>query len=150
MERWESAPSRDELRGGRHRHLGYRVVEMDRGTARLEWTPDERIANPTGYVHGGYVAAIVDDTAGVAVASLLDELHGFPTVSMHVEFLRGIQLGRTHACHGVVVRAGRSLTVADAEIRSDEGELLARGTCEFALDLRDSDLAGFSALPPRP
>ncbi|MGH3577367.1 MAG: PaaI family thioesterase, partial [Mycobacterium sp.] len=72
--------------------------------------------------------------------------HPFPTAAMHIDFVRGITVDETHLCRGVVVRAGRRITVADTMIESPEGTLLARGTCTFSLDLSQSRVAGFSAL----
>jgi uncharacterized protein (TIGR00369 family) len=136
------------MRGGRHRSLGYWVTELADGRSRFDWTPPAEIANPAGMVHGGFVAALVDDVCGTAVQSMLDGFRAYPTASMHVDFLRGVRVGLTHVARGVVVRAGRRLTVADCTIHDPDGVLLARGTCSFALDLSDSPLVGFSALPP--
>lgn len=143
-------PPWGELRSNRHRLLGYRVTEMGGGRSRLEWTPGEDLSNPLGFVHGGFVAAIVDDTCGTAVMSLLSDWRPFPTASLRVEFLKGLKIGQSFVCRGQVLRAGRSMTFADAMIRNQEGMLLARGTCTFAMDLSDTDLVGFSALALEP
>jgi uncharacterized protein (TIGR00369 family) len=143
-------PSWGELRGKRHRLLGYRVTEMGGGRCRLAWTPGEDLSNPLGFVHGGFVAAIVDDACGTAVASLLSDWRPFPTASMRVEFLKGLKLGESFVVRGQVLRAGRSMTFADTLIRNQDGMLLARGTCTFALDLSGTDLVGFSALALEP
>jgi uncharacterized protein (TIGR00369 family) len=89
---------------------------------------------------------IVDDVAGMAVSSVLTDWRPFPTASLHIDFLRGIRIGDTVECRGVVVRAGRKLTVADTSVVDASGQLLARGTCTFAVDLSDTDLVGFTAL----
>jgi len=122
------------LRGERHELLGYRVVEMRDGLARLTWTPGERLTNPMGFVHGGFVATIIDDCCGCAVMSRLDQLVPFPTVNLHVDFLRGIRIGATFTCFGSVVRMGRRVTIADTRVEDASGQLMARGTCTFALD----------------
>ena len=48
------------------------------------------------------------------------------------------------------MRAGRRLTVADTTVHDGDGQLLARGTCMFAVDLSDTDLVGFTAWLTRP
>ncbi|HZP29025.1 MAG TPA: PaaI family thioesterase, partial [Acidimicrobiia bacterium] len=87
--------------------LGWRFVEMAAGRAVMEWTPGPDLANPAGFVHGGWVGALVDDVSGAALVSLLSEPRPFPTVSMHIEFIRPIPIGGTHTVTGVVVRAGK-------------------------------------------
>jgi uncharacterized protein (TIGR00369 family) len=143
-------PSWGKLRGNRYRLLGYRVTEMGEGRSRVDWTPGEDLSNPLGFVHGGFVAAMIDDTCGTAVASMLSDWRPFPTASLRVEFLKGLRIGESFVCRGHVLRAGRSMTFADTMIRNREGMLLARGTCTFALDLSDTDLVGFSALALEP
>jgi uncharacterized protein (TIGR00369 family) len=136
----------EKLRNGRSSLLGYRVVEMGAGRSAVSWTPGDNVGNPMGFVHGGFVGVMVDDIAGMALSSMLTDWRAFPTASLHVDFLRGIKIGDTVECHGVVVRAGRRLTVADTTVHDLDGRLLARGTCMFAVDLSDTDLVGFTAL----
>jgi uncharacterized protein (TIGR00369 family) len=145
------APPADQLRGNRASTLGYRIVEALDGRSRMEWTPTPELANPVGQVHGGYLGLIVDDVCGTAFASLLTEFVVFPTVSMHLEFHRPIQIGETVDCTGTVVRVGRRFIVVDAVVRGAEGKLRARGTATFAADTEGHvmadgrPLAGFSA-----
>jgi uncharacterized protein (TIGR00369 family) len=145
--RAEQNPDWEKLRNGRSTLLDYRMIEMGEGRSVVSWTPRENVGNPMGFVHGGFVGVMVDDIAGMAVSSMLPDWRAFPTASLHVDFLRGIRVGDTVSCRGVVVRAGRRLTVADTTIHDREGQLLARGTCMFAVDLADTDVVGFTALP---
>jgi uncharacterized protein (TIGR00369 family) len=144
--RAEKNPDWEKLRGGRSSLLGYRMVEMGEGRSVVSWTPQANVGNPMGFVHGGFVGVMVDDIAGMAVSSMLPDWRAFPTASLHVDFLRGIRVGDTVSCRGTVVRAGRRLTVADTTIEDGDGQLLARGTCMFAVDLSDTDIVGFTAL----
>jgi uncharacterized protein (TIGR00369 family) len=143
--RAEGDPDWEMMRNGRHRLLGYRMIEMRDGRSLVTWTPGDNLGNPMGFVHGGFVGVIIDDVAGMAVSSIMPDWRAFPTASMHVDFLRGIRVNDTVACEGVVVRAGRRLTVADTSVRGTDGELLARGTCTFSVDLSDTDVVGFMA-----
>lgn len=144
--RAERNPDWEKLRNGRSSLLGYRMVEMGEGRSVVSWTPQDNVGNPMGFVHGGFVGVMVDDIAGMAVSSMLPDWRAFPTASLHVDFLRGIKVGDTVDCRGIVVRAGRRLTVADTTVHDRDGRLLARGTCMFAVDLSDTDIVGFTAL----
>jgi len=128
------APSAEQMRGNRSSLLGYRIVEAFGGRSRMEWTPTPELTNPVGLVHGGYLGLIVDDLCGTAFASLLTEFVVFPTVSMHLEFHRPIQIGETVECTGTVVRVGKRFIVVDAVVRGSDGRLRARGTATFAAD----------------
>ena len=144
--RAELEPDLENLRNGRATLLGYRMTEASDGRSLVSWTPGANVRNPMGFVHGGFVGVVVDDVAGMALASLMPDWRAFPTASLHLDFLRGIKVGDTVTCRGVVVRAGRRVTVADTTIHDDDGQLLARGTCTFAVDLSDTDIVGFTAL----
>lgn len=124
----------EELRNRRNELMGYRVTEVANGRSHLVWSPGEELSNPIGIVHGGFVGVMVDDTCGTAVASTLDNFQAFPTASMHIDFLRGIPIGGTYECLGTVRKAGRRLTVVDAEIVDQEERVLAKGTCTFVLE----------------
>lgn len=141
-------PEFDKLHGGRPDLLGYQIVTMKGGRSEVTWTPGKNLSNPIGVVHGGFVGLIIDDICGMAIASILPDFRPFPTASMHIDFIRGIPIGEAVTCRGVVVRAGRRITVADATISHEGGRLLARGTGTFALDLEGTSVAGFSALDP--
>ncbi len=135
-----------KFRGKRHTLMGYSFKEFGDGRALLEWTPGEQLTNPVGMVHGGFVAGVVDDACGLAVQSLLPSVRAFPTAHMDIDFLRGIRVGDTFKVESLVVRVGRRLTVADCLVRDDTGQLMARGTCTFAVDMTDTDIVGFSAV----
>ena len=145
------APPREQMAGNRPALLGWRIVEAFEGRSRMDWTPTPELANPVGQVHGGYLGLIVDDVCGTAFASLLTEFVLFPTVSMHLEFHRPIEIGETVECEGTVVRVGRRFVVVDAVVRGADGKLRARGTTTFAADTEGLTMAdgrplrGFSA-----
>jgi len=137
------------LHGERWIDLGYELVGRRDGLAHLRWTPTQQLANPMGFVHGGYVAVVVDDTCGVAVSSLLPELRPFPTASLHLDFYRGMRVGETVDCHGTVTRVGRHVTFAETSLYVGE-RLVARGRCVFAAEMADTGALGFSADPGPP
>ena len=56
--------------------LGFDLVEIDRGHAVFEGTPDRKVYNPLGSVHGGYAATLLDSACGIAVHSQLDAGRG--------------------------------------------------------------------------
>jgi uncharacterized protein (TIGR00369 family) len=107
-------------------------VSMDDGRGEVSWTPTREMGNPVGNVHGGFVATVIDEVAAMAVMSLVGA-GSVPTVSLHVDYLHGIPLGATYAARGQVVRLGRAIAVADAQIIGEDDRVLARGTCIYQL-----------------
>ncbi len=74
------------------------AVAMADGRSEATWAPSAEWGNPVGNVHGGYIALLVDDVAGMALMSLIGS--GAPTVSLQVDYLNPMPLGRTYTARG--------------------------------------------------
>ena len=111
------------------RTLDFSLVEVERGRAVFEGTPDERHYNPMGGVHGGYAATLLDSACGIAVHSMLQPDQGFTTLELKVSYLRGMsdKTGPVRA-EGRVVNIGRRVAFAEADIRDAEGRVMATAT----------------------
>src|SRR5262245_2952283 len=107
------------------------VVAMTDGHSEVTWTPTPDLANPVGNVHGGYVAVLVDNVAGMALLSLIGS--GAPTVSLQVDYLHAMPLDRTYTARGDVMRAGKATAIVDVHIYDPDEVLVARGKCSFQL-----------------
>ncbi len=110
----------------------WKTVLMQDGRAEMSWTPTPDMANPVGNVHGGVIATVIDEVTGAAVMSSI-EAGSAPTVSLNIDYLHAIPIGGTYTAVGEVVRLGRAMAIADARILSEEGQVLARGTCIYQI-----------------
>lgn len=109
--------------------LGFTLVEVDRGHAVFEGTPDRTVYNPLGSVHGGYAATLLDSACGIAVHSQLDAGRGHTTLELKVSYLRALtdNSGTVRAA-GRVVSMGRRVAFAEATLHDGEGRLCATAT----------------------
>ena len=107
------------------------AVVMADGHSEATWTPSIEWGNPVGNVHGGYIAVLVDDVAGMALMSIIGS--GAPTVSLQVDYLNPMPLGRTYTARGDVVRAGKATAIVDVHVYDGDEILVARGKCFFQL-----------------
>ena len=104
-----------------------RAIDPQAGTIEIGFTADERFGNPQGFVQGGFVAAMLDDTHGPALFAQLDGV-AFPvTVSCSVAFVRAARIGR-FVGKGRVVSCGRTIAFTEADLFDESGELVARGS----------------------
>lgn len=111
--------------------LGYRMEKSDTGLTVLSWTVPEILLNPAGIAHGGFLAAILDDAAGMSVASAFPRWVPQLTVHLEVDYLAPVLPGVEHRVEGEVVRQGRSSSLGDARILDPDGNLCARGSGVF-------------------
>jgi uncharacterized protein (TIGR00369 family) len=104
---------------------------MADGRSEATWVPSMEWGNPVGNVHGGYIALLVDDVAGMALMSVIGS--GAPTVSLQVDYLNPMPLGRTYTARGEVIRAGKATAIVDVHVYDADDLLVARGKCYFQL-----------------
>jgi uncharacterized protein (TIGR00369 family) len=109
--------------------MKFELVEIDRGHAVFEGTPDRSVYNPIGSVHGGYAATLLDSACGIAVQSSLAAGQGYTTLELKVAYHRGLsdRSGRVRAV-GRVVSIGRRVAFAEATLHDGEGRLCASAT----------------------
>ena len=113
-------------RGPYHQWLGLRVIEVGDGTIEIGATwREEWVVNPQRrYTHGGILAALVDLTADWTLVSKTGR--GVPTIDLRVDYHRAAMPGDLVA-RGKVIKFGSAISVAEAQIFDEGGNLLASG-----------------------
>ncbi|GEP33095.1 thioesterase [Nocardioides szechwanensis] len=110
--------------------IGAPAPTANDGEARLEIDVDDRHLNPSGAVHGGLLATLVDITMGAAVRSAADG-EGAATSQLSVTYLRPGKPGKL-VVTATVRKRGENLTVCEADIAQD-GQSLVHALATFAL-----------------
>ena len=70
--------------------LGFTVVDAKPGEAWLKVPFDPKlVGNPTtGVIHGGVITTLLDNSAGVAVATALPELRSIATLDLRIDYMK--------------------------------------------------------------
>jgi uncharacterized protein (TIGR00369 family) len=112
--------------------LGLEVVAEEKGRfeVRLPFRPEFLRRDDQDWLHGGVVSALIDIAGDHAVATEFGGV-GLPTIDMRVDYLRPARRGDLLAV-GRTVRAGRTVSVADVEVRDATGTLVAVGRAVYA------------------
>jgi uncharacterized protein (TIGR00369 family) len=106
--------------------LDGRIVSCGVGEIEMTFTVRPEMANPTGLLHGGIQAAIIDDLIGMTSATLGEE--GFMlTIDLHVNFLGKVEVGQTVKARARFIRSGKRIAHAVCEILDEHGTLVCRG-----------------------
>jgi len=108
--------------------LGIRIVHTDAeaGTIETAFHGREEFTNPAGNIQGGFLAAMLDDTMGPALAATLAAGEFAPTLDLHVQFISPALPGELTG-RGRVVRRGGKVCFLSAELMQ-EGRLVASAT----------------------
>jgi uncharacterized protein (TIGR00369 family) len=102
-------------------------VAPERGEIEVLFDAHEGFSNPMGNVQGGFLAAMLDDTMGPALAATLADGEHAPTLELKVSFLRPASPGRITGT-GRVLHRGGSIAFLAGELRDEAGAVLATGT----------------------
>ena len=114
--------------------LGWQVVDARPadGWIRIAFEARREFTNPAGFVQGGFLAAMLDDTMGPAVFAHTEGRLYCPTIDLHVSFLSPAKPGRLYG-EGQVVQLGRSIGFIEGKLMTEDGTLVARATASCRL-----------------
>lgn len=106
--------------------LNGKVIKAKRGEIELEYEVRPEMANPTGLLHGGMQCGLIDDAIGMTTATLGYE--GFLiSLDLHVNYLDKVKVGEKIRIKSAIVRDGRNVAHAFAQLLSMDGKLIATG-----------------------
>jgi len=110
------------------RHMGMRVTDLALGRATFELAAAEFRLQPFGVVHGGNIATLIDSAAFWACYLSMDsDDDGLASVDLKLNYLAPARVEALR-CEGRLIKAGKTLSYAEAEVRGADGRLLAHGT----------------------
>jgi uncharacterized protein (TIGR00369 family) len=110
--------------------VGFRLTSVESGKATFELEAGPQHANPMGTLHGGVLCDVADAAMGIAYASTLGDGESFTTLELKINFLRPFRNG-TLIATARVVKAGRTIGLAECDVTDATGRLIARAmsTC---------------------
>ena len=113
------------------RFLGLQLVRAHDGTVEIRLPFREEFLRSDGsdWLHGGVVSALADIAGDYAV--ITKTAAGVPTIDLRVDYLRPARRGDLVAT-GRTLRVGRTVSVADVEIRDSQGTVVAVGRAVYA------------------
>ena len=109
------------------RWLKGKVLAADRGALQVEYLIREEMANPAGTLHGGVIAAIMDDVMGATTFSLGETTFKI-TVNLNVDFFYPARPGERVVAKTKVIKEGKQLLNVLCELYHENGRLIASGT----------------------
>ena len=110
------------------RTLGFHYIEInpDAGTVKLEFTGKKEFTNPVGNIQGGFLAAMLDETMGPALAATLSEGEFAPVIDLYIQFINPATVGKIEAI-GKIDKRGKEVCYLSGELRQN-GKVVAIST----------------------
>ena len=122
--------------------LGWHVLDARPadGWIKVGFEGRREFLNPAGFIQGGFLAAMLDDTMGPAMFIHADGRLFTPTIAMHVSFLSPAKPGPLVG-EGQVIQAGASIAFVEGRLTDAAGSLVARATASIRLVSAEKALA---------
>jgi len=115
------------------RWLGISLVELGEGSAMVEMTPSEDMANHAGFVHGGMISALADSAMGRSLRTIKPGVARAMSFDLKLSFISAAKVGERLRATGRVVHAGRRTVVAECRVETPGGRLVATASGTFAV-----------------
>jgi uncharacterized protein (TIGR00369 family) len=127
----------NEIESPAAQSLGKKVIETDpaRGYIKASYVAGENFVNRGGRIFGGYLCAMLDSLCGHATR-LTHREPNTPQVTLELKtsFIGRADVG-TYIGEGWVRHRGKSIAFAEAELRNEAGEVVARASATLKVGL---------------
>ena len=116
------------------RLLGWKLIALDpqAGTIDVEFTAKTDFTNPSGFIQGGILAAMLDDTLGPAAFAMTGGKRMTTTIDLHLHYVRPVLPGRI-TTRGKVVNLGATIAFLEGKLFDANGRLSAVATASALL-----------------
>jgi uncharacterized protein (TIGR00369 family) len=114
--------------------LGWHLIEADpkEGRIRVGFAGKPEFCNPAGFIQGGILSAMLDDTMGPAVFVMTDGRLYTATISMTVNFLAPAKPGPITG-EATVTQLGKTVAFVEGRLMAGDGSVLATSSASARL-----------------
>ena len=112
--------------------LNARILDVKgNGDVLLEFDVREEMLNPMGTIHGGALAAILDEAMGMQLFVKSSDEDVFFALNISVDFVKNAKLGEQLTVSTEVVRIGKKTANLKSVIWNSKNEVVAQGSSNF-------------------
>lgn len=110
--------------------MGMQLVDLrpDEAVVKIDMRDDLR--QPSGVLHGGVTATLIDTAMAFAVITRLGAEDRASTVDLTVHYLRP-HLAGAFTCTARIVRAGKRIFTVSADVANSENKLIATAVSTY-------------------
>jgi len=114
--------------------LGWHVIDADpkAGRVKIGFEGKPEFCNPAGFIQGGILSAMLDDTMGPAVFVMTEGKLYTATITMTVNFLAPARVGPIVG-EADVTQLGRTIAFVEGKLTAADGTVLATSTASARL-----------------
>lgn len=106
--------------------IAIKHISLEDRSIEVEFDGKPEFTNPAGNIQGGFLAAMLDDTMGPALAATLKADEFAPTLNLNVSFIKPAKVGHIQGI-GRIAKRGKEVCFLSGELLQD-GEIVACAT----------------------
>jgi uncharacterized protein (TIGR00369 family) len=110
--------------------IGMRLMDLRLDEAVIAIDMRDDLRQPSGVLHGGVTATLIDTAMAFAVRTRLEKEAKTATIDLTVHYLRPHWSGIV-TCAARVLRAGNRIFAVTADVVDEEGKLIATGLSTY-------------------
>lgn len=110
--------------------IGMRLVDLKPDEAVISIEMRDDLRQPSGVLHGGVTATLIDTAMAFAVRTRLGIDEATATVDLTIHYLRPHITG-TFTCTAKIVRAGKRIFTVSAEVHNEDGKHIATAVSTY-------------------
>ncbi len=126
--------------------LGGILRQISAGVACVDYPIKHELTNPVGMIQGGFLAALIDDTIGIAFFSM-EPKYVYTTTNLNVNYLFGAREGETVRAKASIIRMGKKIANFECKVYNQEGEVIASSTANLVRTTKRAMLFSDFELP---
>jgi len=108
------------------------LIEIEEGVAIISYKIRKEMTNPLGTIQGGVMAALIDDTMGLAFYSLFQQ-NMFTTTNLNVNYLFGAKEGEEVKVEAKVVRIGKKIANVECKVYNNNEDIICTATSNLVV-----------------
>jgi uncharacterized protein (TIGR00369 family) len=114
--------------------LGWHLLDArpNEGWLKVGFDGKPEFCNPAGFVQGGILSAMLDDTMGPAVMAMTEGKFYTATIGLTVNFMASARPGLLVA-EAKVIQLGKTIAFMEGKLTAEDGTLLATATATARL-----------------
>ncbi len=110
--------------------IGMKLVKLEVDEAQISIDMRDDLRQPSGVLHGGVAATLIDTAMAFAVRTRLGIDDATATIDLTIHYLRPHITG-VFTCTAKVVRAGKRIFTVSADVHGEDGKLIATGLSTY-------------------
>ncbi|HVC75717.1 MAG TPA: PaaI family thioesterase [Candidatus Micrarchaeaceae archaeon] len=113
--------------------MGFQLVGTGQGTATVDLTTTDDMANVSGFVHGGIISTLADSAMGRSLRTLQPGVTRAMSFDLKLNFINAAKIGERLRATGRVIHAGRRTAVTECRVEGKDGRLVATASATFVV-----------------